>query len=373
MTRPIVLTGGGTGGHVFPLRAIADALVAAGVPKDALVIVGSRRGQEGALLADLGVELVLLPGRGLRRSVAPRALLQNLGAAGGLAFALVRGIGLAARRRPRAVVSVGGYASFAAAAGAVVVGRPLVLVALDASPGLVHRSLARFAVAITSPFPAEPGSRSVVTGVPLRDEILAVTRSPEQRKAARDRLGLDADRPVVAVMSGSIGAASINNAVCELAARWRARPAATLYHVTGRRDLEAVEAAKRAAGVDDAQWRVVGFEASMPDVWAACDLAVCRAGATTVSELCATGVPSVLVALPGAPGDHQGANATVLERAGAAVVLEDAALSGDVLDDTLTSLLSDDARRSRMATAARSLSRPDAARRVASVVLSRAR
>jgi UDP-N-acetylglucosamine--N-acetylmuramyl-(pentapeptide) pyrophosphoryl-undecaprenol N-acetylglucosamine transferase len=134
-----------------------------------------------------------------------------------------------------------------------------------------------------------------------------------------------------------------------------------------------VDDAKRASGIADDRWRVVGFESNMADVWAASDVAVCRAGANTVSELCATGMPSVLVALPGAPGDHQAANAAVLERAGAAAVLVDAELSAQRLDDVLTTLLADEAARSRMSAAARSLSHPDAAQRVAQVVLRHAR
>jgi len=368
----VVLTGGGTGGHVFPLRAIAQALLAKGLAPSELIVVGSRRGQEAELLGDLGIELVLLPGRGLRRDRSLRAMLANLVASAGLGVALVRGIALVARRRPRAVVSVGGYASFAAGAGAVVTGRPLVLVDLDATPGLVHRVLRRFAVAVTSPFPAAPGERVIVTGAPLRAEILAVTRSEEARAAARARLGIAPGAAVVAVTSGSLGARSVNRATCELAVRWRTRESTMLYHVTGRRDLEEVEGRRRAEGIGEDRWRIVAFERSMADLWSSCDVAVSRAGATTVAELCATGVPSVLVALPGAPGDHQAANARVLERAGAAIVLDDAALSGEALDNVLSQLLADRPRRASMSSAARSLARPDAAARIAQEVLDHA-
>jgi len=370
---PLVLTGGGTGGHVIPIRAIAQALLAKGVDPGEVVVVGSRRGQEAELLGDLGVELVLLPGRGLRRDRSAGAVVANLLAVGGLAAALVRGLALVARRRPRAVVSVGGYAAFAAAAGAVLMARPLVLVHLDATPGLVHRVLRPFAVAVTAAFPGTAERRAIVTGAPLRGEVLAVAATPDARAAARERLGLAPTGAVVAVTSGSLGATSVNRAICELAVRWRAREATMLYHVTGRRDVDEVASRRGAEGIGEDRWRVVPFETSMADVWAACDVAVTRAGATTVAELCATGVPSVLVPLPGAPGDHQTANAAVLERAGAAVVLEDARLSGEALDGVLSGLLDDAARRRSMAAAARSLARPDAASRIARVVLDHAR
>lgn len=373
MSRPVVLTGGGTGGHVVPIRAIAQALLEKDVDASDVVVVGSRRGPEAELLGDLGVELVLLPGRGLRRDVSPQAVLANVAAVAGLVAALARGVALAVRRRPRAVVSVGGFAAFAAAAGAVVTARPLVLVDLDAAPGLVHRVLRPFAVAITAAFPGAEGDRAVVTGAPLREEILAATRTAEGRRTGRARLGLATTGTVVAVTSGSLGASSVNRAVGDLAVRWRTREGTTLYHVTGRRDAASVEDRRLAEGIGEDRWRVVAFEPAIADLWAACDVAVARAGASTVAELCATGVPSVLVALPSAPDDHQGANARRLSDAGAAVVLDDAALSGELLDEVLSGLLDDGARLEAMSAAARSLSRPDAASRIAQVVLDHAR
>jgi UDP-N-acetylglucosamine--N-acetylmuramyl-(pentapeptide) pyrophosphoryl-undecaprenol N-acetylglucosamine transferase len=370
--RPIVLTGGGTGGHVFPLRAIAEALLRRGLSPEELVIVGSARGQDGVLLADLGPEVVLLPGRGLRRRMTPVALAANAAAVAGLVVAAVRGVGLVARRRPRAVVSVGGYAAFAASIGAVLTGTPLVLVDLDAEPGLVHRVLRRFAVAIATALPSAD-RRAVVTGTPVRDEIAAVASGATTRAQARLALDLPEAGLVVAVMSGSLGAGSVNDAVSGLALRWATSPPATIYHVTGRRDLDRVLARRAASSVTEERWRVVGFENRMADVWAGSDVAVCRAGATTVAELCATGVPAVLVPLPRAPGAHQHANASVLGAAGAAVVLEDDELSAERLDDVLRPLLDDQGRRAEMSDAARLLSHPDAATRVAEVVLNHAR
>jgi UDP-N-acetylglucosamine--N-acetylmuramyl-(pentapeptide) pyrophosphoryl-undecaprenol N-acetylglucosamine transferase len=370
---PVVLTGGGTGGHVFPIRAIAEALLAEGLAARDVIVVGSRRGQERALLEDLGVELILLPGRGLRRDLSLRALRDNAVAVVGLAIALARGVRLVASRRPRAVVSVGGFAAFATAAGAVVLARPLVLVDLDATPGLVNRLLRPFAVAITTPLPGESGDRVVVTGVPLRTEVIEADRSDLGKAAARAQLGLAGSGTVVAVTSGSLGATSVNRATVELVRRWRDREGTTLYHVTGRRDADEVEARQRAEDLPPSRWRVVPFQDDMAALWSACDVAVSRAGANTVAELCVTGVPSVLVALPGAPGDHQGANARVLEKAGASIVLEDATLSGAVLDDALSTLLDDPVRLASMSDAARSLARPDAASRIAQVVLDHAR
>ena len=139
MTRPIVITGGGTGGHVFPMRAIADQLVEAGVAPGDLRFVGSRRGQERQLLGGGASALTLLGGRGIRRAWTPEALWANLGAVAGLVGGVLEALVLVARWRPSVVVSVGGYASFATSLAAVVWRRPLVLVEPDATPGAVHR------------------------------------------------------------------------------------------------------------------------------------------------------------------------------------------------------------------------------------------
>jgi UDP-N-acetylglucosamine--N-acetylmuramyl-(pentapeptide) pyrophosphoryl-undecaprenol N-acetylglucosamine transferase len=181
------------------------------------------------------------------------------------------------------------------------------------------------------------------------------------------------DPDMTATTAPSSGSPRRPRAVASLAERWRDRWPATLYHVTGRRDVDDVLAERAAASIDEDHWRIVAFEPQMADVWDACDVAVCRAGATTVAELCTTGVPSVLVPLPNAPSAHQHANAAVLGDAGAAVVVEDDALTGELLDGLIVELLSDPDRLATMSAAARSLARSDAARRVAEVVLDHAR
>jgi UDP-N-acetylglucosamine--N-acetylmuramyl-(pentapeptide) pyrophosphoryl-undecaprenol N-acetylglucosamine transferase len=148
MAGPIVITGGGTGGHIFPMEAVADQLRALGFAPSDLRFVGSRRGQESTLLAASDVALTLLPGRGFRRSLRGDALAQNLGAAGSLLAAVAIAISNVRRWRPSVVVSLGGYASFATTLAAVLWRRPLVLVELDAEPGAAQRLFTRFARAL---------------------------------------------------------------------------------------------------------------------------------------------------------------------------------------------------------------------------------
>ena len=368
--RYALVSGGGTAGHLQPALAIAEALVARGHQRATIEFVGSSRGQDGTALSGRGFPVTLLPGRGIARSLEPRVVAQNIGAVAGLAVAVVRAFGVVARARPRVVVSVGGYASVAASVEAVVLGVPLVLVNIDAVPGAANRLFGRFARACAVGWEGTPLPRSVVTGTPVRPEIAAVVRRPADRMAARLELGLPADRPTVAVFGGSLGARRINGAVAEVAAAWAGRDDRSIYHIVGRRDWEAVQAAADdgSAGAPGAGVVRVPYQERMALVYAAADVVVCRAGAMTVAELAVAAVPAVLVPLPGAPGDHQTANARVLERAGAAVLLPDESCDGARLGDLLDDLLSAGDRLDAMGRAAASVGRSDAADAGARVV-----
>jgi undecaprenyldiphospho-muramoylpentapeptide beta-N-acetylglucosaminyltransferase len=370
--RYALMAGGGTAGHLQPALAIAESLVAQGHDRATIEFVGSRRGQDRTALDGRGFPFTLLPGRGINRSLRPRVMAQNLGALAGLAAALIAALGLVARRRPRVVVSVGGYASLPASVGALVLGVPLVLVNVDAAPGVANRLLGRFARASAVGWPGTHLPRAVVTGTPVRPEIAAAGRSADDRRAARRVLGLPEDRPTVVVFGGSLGARRINDAVVGLAERWQGREDRSIYHIVGRRDWETVEAAISWIGPTGPVVRVP-YEERMATVYSAADLVVCRAGAMTVAELAAAGVPSVLVPLPGAPGDHQTANARVLEQAGGAVVLPDLDCDHPRLAAILDRLLADPAALDAMGRAARSLGRPDAADAGAQVVADHAR
>ena len=370
--RYALMAGGGTAGHLQPALAIAESLVAQGHDRATIEFVGSRRGQDRTALDGRGFPFTLLPGRGINRSLRPRVLAQNLGALAGLGVAVIAALGLVARRRPRVVVSVGGYASLPASLGALVWGVPLVLVNIDAAPGVANRLLGRFARASAVGWTGTRLPRAVVTGTPVRPEIVAAGRSAEDRRAARRVLGLPEDRPTVVVFGGSLGARRINDAVLGLAELWHDREDRSIYQIVGRRDWETIEAAILPIGPTGPVVRVP-YEERMATAYSAADIVVCRAGAMTVAELAAAGVPSVLVPLPGAPGDHQTANARVLEQAGGAVVLPDIDCDAPRLAAVLDRLLSDPVALEAMGRAARSLGRPDAAEAGARVVEDHAR
>jgi UDP-N-acetylglucosamine--N-acetylmuramyl-(pentapeptide) pyrophosphoryl-undecaprenol N-acetylglucosamine transferase len=364
-----VVAGGGTAGHVLPALAVGRALVERGHPARSIHYVGSRRGIEARLVPAAGFDLTLLPGRGIERRLS-RA---NLEAVPGLAVAVGRSVRLVARRRPAVVLSVGGYAGLPAALAAVMLRVPLVVAESNAVPGAANRLAGRFAAAAAVAFEGTALPRAVVTGNPVRPEVLAVDRSPPGRRAARVELGLAPDRSVVAVFGGSLGALRINEATLGLVQSWAARRDLTVYHVVGRRDWAAMSSRAAALSLDPALYRPVQYEERMPTLYAAADMVVCRAGATSVAELAVVGLPAVLVPLPGAPGDHQTANARSLARAGAAVSLADGDCTAVRLADEIDGLLADRDRLAEMGRRAKQVGRPEAAEQVAALVEEHAR
>ncbi len=366
-----LVAGGGTAGHVLPGVAVAKELVAQGHDPSEIHFVGAERGIERTLVPDAGFGITLLPGRGIQRKLT----LDNVGAVLGLVRAMFQAVGLVRRTRPSVVLAVGGFASAAVAVAAVLWRVPLVVADQNARAGAANRLVARFATACAVPFPETDLPRTVVTGNPVRDEVLAVGAHRDQA-AARAGLGVQEGRTLVVEFAGSLGSRRLNDATFECARRWAGRDDLAIYHVVGGRDWDddRVPAELTALPADGSGlwYRAVRYEDRMDRVLAAADLAVCRSGGTTVAELAVVGVPSVLVPLPIATRDHQRFNAGPLVAAGAAVLVDDAEFDGDRMEAEVLPLL-ETGRLAQMSAAAKSLGRPDAAAAVAALVSEAAR
>ena len=356
----ILIAGGGTAGHVLPGLAVAAALVERGVvaSRADVHLVGSRRGVEVDLVPGAGFGLTVLGGRGIQRRLTP----VNVVALMGLLVGFLRAFLLLVRVRPRVVLSLGGYASLPCGLAAVVLRVPLVVAEQNAVPGAANRLLGRFARACAVSFADTALPRPDLTGNPVRAAIRSAVGS---RSEARDRIGVD-DRPLLVAFGGSLGARRINRAMVDFVEGWSGAPL-VVHHVVGDRGWATGEMATVVP--TEVEYSAVAYEHDMPTLLAAADLVVCRSGATSVAELAVLGIPSVLVPLPGAPGDHQTANARHLAGTGGAVLLPDADLDGSALEEVLGELLSDSGRRDAMAEAARSVAIPDAADRVVDLIL----
>ncbi len=345
------IAGGGTGGHVTPALALAEAIAARGeVP----FLLGGEIGLERRLVPEAGFELVTLPS----------GQLMGRGAAAQIhaVFATLRGALVARRelgnRRASVLISVGGYASVPGVIAAALRRIPIALVEPNAMPGRANRLAARFARGVFVQFEAAAGAlrRSggvAVVGAPLRQALVAAFRSALPRRAPGKPLRL-------LVFGGSQGARQINDAMIEAAPRLD-RTGFEIFHQTGEADRERVAAAYAAAGITA---EVVVFERDMPARYAASDLALCRSGALTVAELAMAGLPALFVPYPHAADDHQSANARAAAEAGAAIVLPSRPLAAGDLLRALADLAARPEQLVAMGAAASRLARPDAAERI---------
>ncbi len=353
-----LVTGGGTGGHVYPAIAVAEELVRRGHARAEVQFVGARRGLEARAVPDAGFAIELLPGRGIRRSLRLAAVRDNLGAAWGLMRAFASAVRIVRHRRPRVVFGVGGYAALPCTLAARLRSVPAVVHEQNAAPGLTNRLAVRLGARAAVSLPGTRLRGAVLTGNPVREAVAAVRRKPAP------------GRPVIAIVGGSLGAGRLNDAGLGLYERWRGRDDVVVRHITGERGYAGCSA--RLAAIrrpDDAlAYELVAYEDRMDELYGRATLLVCRAGAVTVAELAVTGMPAVLVPLPGAPGDHQTRNAQVFVHAGAAVLVPDAELDGARIDVELTSLLHASDRLDAMGEAALTLAHADAAARVADLV-----
>lgn len=341
-----VVTGGGTAGHVLPALAIAEALVAAGHPVGQIHYVGTSRGVETSLVPPTGHPHTFLDVVGLQRSLSRRnlAFLPRLVRATRRATSLLRDL------RPNVVINVGGYGSFPATWAARRLGIPYVVVSYDRRPGLVSRLMAPHAAACAVAFEGSSLPHAHYTGAPVRQHLVDLDRAA-QRDAARAALGLPADRFVVAVVGGSLGATAINRVVEATVEALADRRDLALHHVVGPRNLGG--AAPERDGASGILYRVIGYEDRMPAVYAAADLLVTRAGAGTIAELATVGVPALVVPWPGAAEHHQHDNARVLGDVGAAVVIDETEFTAERLVHEIDRLTADRSSLDEMASRAR--------------------
>ena len=328
----VLLTGGGTGGHVYPALAIAEALGAESAlqPLDVL-FVGTRGGLEREIVPAAGVRAEFVDAAPLLRTLSP-ALLRTLIAN---ARGFVQSLGVLHRFKPDVAIATGGYVTFpviAALRAVVALGLSRARIALlepNAEPGLTNRLLGPLVDEIWLTLTPAGAPKTVDTGTPVRASFGSALAPAEARVA----LGLDPALSTVVVFGGSQGARSLNDAVAGLAPAWPADR--QLLLVAGARDYAAVAA--RLAGFD--RVRVVRYLEDPRAAYAAADLVVARAGASTLAELSATATPALLVPYPHATADHQARNAAVFARGGAARVLPDGDLSAERLRAELDAAL----------------------------------
>ncbi|MBU1265234.1 MAG: undecaprenyldiphospho-muramoylpentapeptide beta-N-acetylglucosaminyltransferase [Thiobacillus sp.] len=355
--RTLMVMAGGTGGHVYPALAVADALRARGWD---VFWLGTKNGLEARVVPAAGIDMVWVSMGGVRG----KGLLKKLLLPAMLLVAFGQSLAAILQRRPDVVLGMGGYTAFPGGMMASLLNKPLVVHEQNSVGGLTNRVLACLADRVLTAFPqAFRGEkdkpipcRRVATewvGNPVRADITAITAAERAARTGPLRL---------LVVGGSLGAQALNERVPQALALLPADRRPQVVHQSGRLHLDALRANYAAAGVEA---EVRDYIEDMAAAWRDCDFAICRAGAMTVAELACAGVPAVLVPFPSAVDDHQTGNAEFLADAGAAWLIQQKDLSAEKLAALIGGL--DRATLAAMSDKAMKLARPDATQRVADI------
>ena len=356
-SRPILVMAGGTGGHVYPALAVARALQA---HSREVVWLGTHRGLESRIIPEAGIDMEWISVKGLRRKGVLALIIAPLQ----LGWALLQSLAVIFRRRPAAVLGMGGFASGPGGVAAWLTRRPLVIHEQNAAAGMTNRLLARLARVVLQAFPGSFNSSvsAETVGNPVREDIAAIAVPADRYSRRQGPLRL-------LVLGGSQGALTLNRTVPAALALLDTGLRPEVRHQCGERTLHT---AQEAYAEHDLTVELLPFIEDMAEVYAWADLVVCRAGALTVAELCAAGVPAIFIPYPSAVDDHQTANARPMVEAGAAAMVQESDLTPESLADLLREWLQSRALLTKSAKTARSLACPNSLSRITEICLQQA-
>ena len=347
----IILTTGGTGGHVFPALAVAEEIKRL-YPEARILFMGGQYGKEAIWVNKAGLEFIGLPVRGMvGRGVKAVGAALDMFCAVGQAMKVIREF------KPDAVAGFGGYAAFAGVMAGALCRRPVLVHEQNAVPGVSNKILGKVADRVCISMPESAGyfaARKIVsTGNPVRSGIAASGAGRNYGRGTRRLL----------VVGGSQGARAINDVVLKALSAFKAAGVA-IWHQTGEMDIEMVRAGYAAADFEVAKMRVEPFISDMAEAYAWADFGLMRSGASSVAELAVAGLPALLIPFPFATHNHQVHNAHFLSEAGAAVLVEQKDINSIDLGARVIALLSDPEGLRRMSAACAALGEADAAGRV---------
>ncbi len=362
----VVVTGGGTGGHLYPALAVAEALKQDS-EIEAILYIGNTHRKEAQLVPPAGIAFQGLIFSGMPRTLSPALFKWGLG----LFQSFLQAQRYLKDFRPDVVFATGGYVTAPVLMAALSLNIPYVIHEPDAFPGLVNRQMSRWAEVATCAF-ADAQKRLKaktlsVTGNPLRSQIGQVTKA---QALERLHLGFDLEKPTLLVTGGSQGARRINQGVLDALPQLIEDLGFQVIHQTGEALFEETRSQCPEAYRQHAAYWMAPFFEDMASVLALADIAVCRSGSMTLSEMYRAHIPMVLVPYPYAAADHQRQNALASQRAGASLMVEDHEFTGNKLVEILTALTHDNGALLRMRQQAEALSAPDATASVVKIIQS---
>ena len=360
----IILSGGGTGGHIYPALTLIDAIKAKRADAKFLY-VGTEKGLESDIVPKAGINFTAL---NLEGGFERHFTLENISRAANAILSIKHASDIVKNFKPNVVVGTGGYVCGPILLAASLLKVPTLIQEQNAVAGITNKILSKFvdkiAVGTRDALKNFPADKTTYTGNPIRAAVLAAKKID-----GLNEFNFTDDKPIVLISGGSRGARSINDAMIGVLKSAAEKNSAQFLHVTGKGEFDAVT--KKLSAVPDApNIRVVPYLYNMPTAMAMADVAIFRAGATGLAELTARGIPAILIPYPYAAENHQEFNARALVDAGAARMILNKDLTAEILSATLDELLSSPEELQRMAQASLSLGKPHAADEIAEMILS---
>lgn len=366
----IIVSGGGTGGHIYPALTLIRTLQQK-VDKLEVLYVGTHAGLEADIIPKEGIPFATVDLQGFKRSLSPENLLRAARAIKGVGKAM----GIVRKFQPDVVVGTGGYVCGPVLMAASLLGIPSLIQEQNVIPGITNKILSKFVNKIATGYQeangAFPANKVVFTGNPIRQEVMA-----RRQEADYEAFDLRPATTTILVSGGSRGARTINRAMVEVLKHYAGRRDVQILHATGKGEYEDIISRISAAGLDLQQAdniKVKPYLYNMPQAMAIADLAIFRAGATGLAELTAKGIPAILVPYPYAAENHQEHNARAVEKAGAARVILNKDLTAQGLIQAIDELIGKPDKLRAMAEASAKLGRPEAADTISELIIELAR
>ena len=359
----IIVSGGGTGGHIYPALTLIDAIKSKR-PDAEFLYVGTQKGLEADIVPKTGINFTAL---NLEGGLERRFTLENFSRAANAIWSIKHASDIVKNFKPNVVVGTGGYVCGPILLAASLLKVPTLIQEQNAVAGVTNKILSKFvnkiAVGTRDALKNFPADKTVYTGNPIRSAVLDAKKSDGLKE-----FGFTDDKPIVLISGGSRGARSINNAMIDVLKSAAEKNSAQFLHVTGKGEFDAVTE-KLTDILDAPNIKVVPYLYNMPRAMAMADLAIFRAGATGLAELTARGVPSILIPYPFAAENHQEFNARALVEAGAARMILNKDLTAEILSATINELLTSPDTLKKMSEASLSLGKPHAATEIAELIL----
>jgi len=355
----VIMVGGGTGGHIYPAIAIAEAIQDKKINSQ-ILFIGSEDGIETKIVPQERFSLVTIKSRGMLRKLSYKAISSPFFAIAGF----FQAIGIIKNFMPDVIIATGGFVSFPVVCAAFILRKPVMLYEGNVTPGLTARICkwlsTRIVVAFEQSRRYYRWRKVFAVGGPVRREVLKAVKG-----ISIQNLNLRQDKKIVLILGGSQGARSINKVIVESLQELE-KLNIQLIHVCGERDFEWIK--KETAAIDNSFYRLIPYMQNIWDGLAAADLVISRAGATVISEILARGVPSILIPFPFSAGKHQDINAETLQKEGAAVVIKDSRLNKDDLISEIRSILNSRETTQKIIDACKKLSKPNAANDIVNII-----